>query len=485
MLEQILIKTETMNRFIVFSLIALSLTGAGFSQGYKINLKVTGWADTSVYLGYYYGKFQYVTDTTMLDKAGKGVFESSDTVGGGIYFIIMPDKKYFEFILDKDRNLNFETDTTNLVQNLKSKGSEDNSLFFAYQKYIGEQGEAMDKLGKTYTHLKETDNKDSIKMVEEKMKVVNKEVADYKEKFIKDHPKSFVSKVFNASREPVVPETPILPNGRKDSLFEYKYYRTHFWDNFDLTDDRLLRTPILNNKLDQYFTKVVPQIPDTLIMEIDALIEKARPNKEVFKYIVWYLTHEYETSQVMGMDAVFVFLVDKVYRAGDAFWVSDNVKGKIIDRADKIKPNLIGKVAPELILIDTNNRLVSLHSIEAKYTVVYFWDPECGHCAKETPKLVKYYNDIKDTLGLKIYAVCSDTSLTRWKKGLYEKKMEQFINVNGTRSAEGNFHDLYDIYSTPVVYLLDHKKRIIAKRLPVDQIGTFLEFYKKRPLFTD
>jgi peroxiredoxin len=474
-----------MKKLFLFLAVAFSLTSTSFSQGYKINIKVMGLSDTSVYLGYYYGKFQYVTDTTRLDKTGKGVFENTDTVGGGIYFIIMPNKKYFEFILDKDRILNFETDTTDLVQNLKTKGSDDNAWFFDYQKFIGVQGKLMEKLGADFTRLKAADNKDSLKIVEEKMKAVNKEVTDYKEKFVNDHPKSFVSKVFNASREPVVPEAPILSNGRKDSLFEYKYFRAHFWDDFDLTDDRLLRTPILNNKLDQYFNKVVPQIPDTLIAEIDAVIEKSRPNKEVFKYIVWYLTHQYETSQVMGMDAVFVFLVDKVYRPGDAFWVSDNVKGKIIARADKIKPNLIGKVAPELILIDTNNRLVSLHSIVAQYTVVYFWDPECGHCAKETPKLIKYYNDVKDTLDIKIYAVCSDTSLTRWKKTIHEKKMEQFINVNGTRSAEGNFHDLYDIYSTPVVYLLDRKKRILAKRLPVDQIGPFIEFYEKRPLFTD
>ena len=185
------------------------------------------------------------------------------------------------------------------------------------------------------------------------------------------------------------------------------------------------------------------------------------------------------------MDAVFVFIVDKVYRPGDAFWVSENVKNKIIERADKLKPNLIGKVAPELILLGLNNQLVSLHSIPAEFTIIYFWDPSCGHCKVETPKLVDFYNKVKDTLDLKIYAVCSDTNLTTWSNYVAEKKMDAFINVNGTRSAKGNFHDLYDIFSTPVVYILDNKKRIIGKRIPVDQIDSFLNFYRKHPTLKD
>ncbi len=470
----------------IISFIVLSLlTSSVMSQGYKISVKITGLADSTIYLGYYYGKFQSVIDTVTLDKSAKGVFENKDTVGGGIYFVVLPHQKFFEFILDKDRTLYFETDTANVLQNMKSKGSEENTLWFDYQKYIGARGKEMEQLGKDLNRLKTAKNTDSVKLIEKRIDDINEEVTNYKLKFIQNHPNSFMSKVFIASKEPDLPEIPLLPNGREDSLFKYKYFRAHFWDNFDLSDDRLLRTPIFHNKLDQYINRLVPQIPDTVIKEVGMLVEKSRANKEVFKYMVWFLTHQYETSQVMGMDAVFVFLVDEVYSKGQAFWISEKVKGNIITAANKKRPNLIGKVAPELILIDTNNRLVSLHSVPATYTVVYFWDPECGHCAKETPKLVKFYSEMKDSLGLQVYAVCTDTSLTRWKKSMYEKNMQMFINVNGTRSAEGNFHDLYDIFSTPVVYILDHRKRIIAKKLPVDQIGSFISFYRQRPLFTD
>ena len=474
-----------MKKFFVFAALILTLYTLSLAQGYKISIKLNGLSQDTIMMGYYFGKYQYVRDTLVLDKNGKGVFETKDTVGGGIYFIVLPNNNFIEFVLDKEREFSIEADTSNLIKSAKVKGSTDNSAWFAYKVFINDRGEKVDALSKKLKRLQGTGQNDSIKLLEKQIKDINEEVVNYKNKFIDNNPKSFISKVFSSSREPEIPEIPLLPDGKKDSTFAYRYFRAHFWDAFDLTDDRLLRTPIFHSKLDQYITKVIPQIPDTLIKEIDVIIEKTRANKEVKKYKVWYLTHYYETSQVMGMDAVFVFIVDKVYRPGDAFWVSENVKNKIIERADKLKPNLIGKVAPELILLGLNNQLVSLHSIPAEFTIIYFWDPSCGHCKVETPKLVDFYNKVKDTLDLKIYAVCSDTNLTTWSNYVAEKKMDAFINVNGTRSAKGNFHDLYDIFSTPVVYILDNKKRIIGKRIPVDQIDSFLNFYRKHPTLKD
>jgi peroxiredoxin len=456
------------------------------AQGYRITLK-TNWKDTSILLGYYYGKYQYVLDTAKADKTGLAVFEKKDTVRGGIYFFVFPNKKFLEFILDKDRKISFEADTSDLINTMKVKGSEDNVIFNQYQRYVTARGKEVEELSKKLKNLKDKNPKsDSIKILEDKIKALTDEVNTYKNDLVKKYPQSLLTKTLIASKDPEIPENvPMLENGKKDSLYIYMYYRKHYWDNIDLTDDRLLRTPVFHNKLETYFTKVVPQIPDTIIKEADAFIDKVKGNKELFKYVSWYLTYTYETSQVMGMDAVFVYLVDKIYRPGLAYWVSENTRKKIVDRADKIKPNLIGKIAPELVLIDTANNLVSLHSIKAKYLVVYFWDPQCGHCAKETPKLVEYFNRVKDSMDIKVYAVCTDTSLTRWKKGIKEKHMENFINVNGTRTAYGNFHESYDIYSTPVVYILDQRKRIIAKRLPVEQIGSFIIQYDKKPLFKD
>ena len=54
-----------------------------------------------------------------------------------------------------------------------------------------------------------------------------------------------------------------------------------------------------------------------------------------------------------------------------------------------------------------------------------------------------------------------------------------FINVNGPRAYTSDYHDLYNIFSTPVVIVLDKDKKIIAKRLLTDQLQGFIENHKK------
>ena len=43
-----------------------------------------------------------------------------------------------------------------------------------------------------------------------------------------------------------------------------------------------------------------------------------------------------------------------------------------------------------------------------------------------------------------------------------------------------DFKNLFDVYATPVIYVLDKDKKIIAKRLPLEQIEDFIDFHKKQ-----
>ena len=117
---------------------------------------------------------------------------------------------------------------------------------------------------------------------------------------------------------------------------------------------------------------MVLQIPDSLIPECDLLVAKAKANKETFKFMVWYLTNTHETSNIMGMDAVFVHLVNKYYTKELAYWVDDATLFKIQDRASILEPILIGKKVKNLILADSTDNYQSLYSINSKYTILYF-----------------------------------------------------------------------------------------------------------------
>jgi peroxiredoxin len=461
-----------------FALVASVNTFAGDPQGGS-SIKVTskGLKEGSMcLLACYYGDKNYIKDSAKANAKGEVVFEAKEKYPQGIYLFVPPSKKYFDFVMDEPQHFSLETDSTDYIKTMKVKGSDENKYFFEYQNFIGGKQKEIEPYRAQLKKIK--DNKDSIKVLQDKMEEIDKQVIDYKLNFIKNNPKTFVAKLFKAMEEITIPEAPILANGVKDSTFAYRYYKSHFFDNIDFTDDRLLRTPIFHNKVKQYMEKLTPQTPDSINISADYLVEKARPNSEMFKYMVYWLTNNYETSPIMGMDAVFVHMVEKYYVTKQVYWADSTQLYKIANRAYILKQVLIGKKAPPIVMKDTLGHDVSLYDVKANYTVVVFWEPTCGHCKKEIPKLAELYEKIKGK-GVKVFAIDSEDEPVEWKKFIIEHKLD-WINVSQPDAYKRAVtKKIYDIYSTPTIYLLDENKIIKAKRVDTEQIGNFIEYLEK------
>lgn len=439
------------------------------SEGYKIKIKVTGLKDTLCYLANHYGEKQYITDSARVDQNGSFVFEGKENLPGGIYLVVVPGRSYFEMVVDKEQKFSVETDLDSLTQHARFSGSSDNVLFNDYQKFmILKQQESL-ALRDKYNAVKS--DVDSAKYYKEKLGFIDDQVMAYREKILKESPKSFVAAIIRTMGEPDIPEIPVDANGKADSGYVFRYFREHFLDHVDFSDQRLLRTPLLQQKIHQYINNLTLQVPDSIIAACDTIIEKSRANKEVFRYAVVTLTNNYETSKIMGFDAIFVHLAQKYYMSNDAYWADSTIKAKIADRVYKITGNIIGKQAYNLAMWDTSGHMHNLKDVKAKYTVVYFWDPTCGHCKTETPKLVSLYDSVK-VHQVEVYAVGIESDPEIWKAYIREHNLH-WINVSDLYNVTG-FRNHYDIYSTPVVYLLDEKKNIIAKRIGVETLREVL-----------
>lgn len=447
-----------------------------YADGYQVKFRIDGLKDTICLVANYYGNGTYIKDTLKVDNSGRFTFKAPDDLPKGIYLIVITDKNYFEFIVNQDKKFSMETQKINPADHMIISGSPENTLFYDYLKYNRLRFEDITKLQNQEKGMKDAD---SIKVIDKKIGAINDETIKYKLDLVKEHPDSFVALFINAMKEPDIPEIPTLANGKKDSAFVYRYYKDHFWDGTNFTDDRLLRTPVFHSKLMKYFDKVLVQLPDTIIHESDRLIEKARPNPEMFKYLVWFSTWHYENSEIMGMDKVFIHVVDQYYVTNQTPWVNATIKENLIKKANRIRPLLIGSKAPNIIMQDTSFQLVSMYDIKAKFLILLFWDPDCGHCEQEIPKIKKIYEDSKSLYDLKIMTICSDTSMAKMKTSIKKREMN-WINVDGPRSLTGNYHDQYDVQTTPVLYILNERKEIIAKQLGPEQIPQFLKNYLAR-----
>jgi thiol-disulfide isomerase/thioredoxin len=466
---------------LAIGIIASSFAGPKPKEGHKLSFHIDGIKDTIIFLANYYGPKQYYKDTADVDSDGNFTFEGDEKLPGGIYSVVMPDKKsYFEFIIN-DQEFFMSTTKGDLVNDMKVKNSEENETFYGYLQFVNskqkESKVIKDKLA---------EDKDNEKLKDE-LGTIDTAVREYKLKIMEEHPDYLVTKIFKASQDPEVPEAPILKNGRKDSTFAYKYYKAHYLDGIDFQDERLLRTPVFHNKLDYYIQKLTVQMPDSINKEADYIAGRAKGNDEMFKYVVHYVTNTYEKSKIMGMDAVFVHMAENYYMKGEASWIDSTQLAKITDRATTLSPLLVNKKAPNIILQDTTEqKWVNLHTLPAEHTVVYFWDPGCGHCKKATPKLKKIY-DHYSKKGFEVYAVCTEFETPAWKKYVIDNDLN-WINVSDnpevnknagkymqfTTLESLNFRQTYDIFSTPQIYLLDKDKKILAKRLSMQQLDEIL-----------
>ena len=454
--------------FLFFALVFVYAKDA--ATGYEIKIRVNGLHDTLFFLGNHYGDKQYIQDTGKVDKNGWVTFTSNKKLDGGIYLGILPNKRYFEFMITNNQHFTLETDTLDFVKNMKVKGSPDNEIFYQYLNYVTNKQTEIEPWRKLNENKKMS--KDSIELVKSKLIEIDSQVKKYKEDVIKNHSDKFLSVVFKASKDPEVPDAPILPNGKKDSTFAYKYFKTHFFDELDFSNPWLLRTPILHSKIKSYLDNLTYQIPDSISKSCFLICNKAKADKEVFKYCVVYCTSTYESSKIMGMDAVFVDMVEKYYKTNQTPWVDSVTMYKITDRAAKLKPLLLGKVAPNLIMKDTSDIFQNMYNIKARFTILCFWDPDCSHCKKEVPVLHSEYKKIASK-DVKVMAVCTETERKKWTEFISKNSLD-WTNVADIE-LHNNFRAIYDITSTPVVYVLDRNKKILAKRLPVEKLGEFID----------
>jgi thiol-disulfide isomerase/thioredoxin len=445
-----------------------------FAQGYRIEVQINGLRDTTLLLGYHFGDKKYVQDTAKVNSDGIAVFKKDSTLKKGIYLIILPSKTYFEILVTENQKFGVKTSLANLVENLSFANSSENTVFADYQRYMIEQQKTMKAYQDKYKTI--SSKPDSVKIMQEKIKELDKKVNLYWDGIIKEYPNSMIALIVKSMKNIELPEFTIPKNTKNvDSLkwvLSYRFNKTHFFDNIPIADPRLLRSPILEGRLNTFFDRVLIPVPDSITKEAIRIVEISKANKEVFQYVLSYLVNKFQTSTIMGFDAVFVALSEKYYMTGQATWADKKLLDKIKERVDALKPNLIGNQCPNLTLPDMSGIKRSINDVKAKITVVYFWDSSCSHCKKVTPELKRLYDKFKSK-GLEVYGVYTQGNQPEVLEYISKNNLN-WINV-WDPALNSNFRNLFDIYSTPVIYVLDKYKKIIAKRISEESLNQMLE----------
>ncbi|NHM06383.1 DUF5106 domain-containing protein [Flavobacterium sp. CYK-4] len=469
-------------------------------SGYNITVNLKNSTDSLAYLTFYQMDKTYIKDTCTKVKNGKIVFQGKKPLERGIYSIVNQQKAIvFDFFIDeKSQNLKLTGDSNNLRREAHAENSEQQNEFFSYIKFLTAQNE---KFIADKQQVKGLAKKDSIAKLVSLQKAFDKNIEEYESRAAEKYKGTYLGDFMNLKMERTLKDIPLASNGRPDSLKVYKYYRTHYWDGANFKDESIIRNPFFVNKLRKYFETVVPMHPDSVNVEIDKMMLKPNLGSNVYSLLLAHFTSTYETYNLMGFDKVFVHMVDHYFKTGKAAGVyEDDVIQRIIKRGDKLKPLLVGAPAPELYMIRAADRpkmvamgfenakssdevtklfyanqqqitsmFYRLYEVKADFLILVFWDVDCGHCQKEIPVLQQEYHKwLKENKDVKVYSVYTQQEGDKYLKYIDEHQLD-WINVYDG-SFYNNVTEKYDIYSTPVIYVLDKDKKIRAKRISVEKI---------------
>jgi thiol-disulfide isomerase/thioredoxin len=475
-----------MRRIILATFLLLPVLG--FAQdGYEIKVTFKPFKNQYVYLGHYFGKSYPIIDSALLNDKSEAVLKGNKKLNGGIYLIGYPNKSgFFEILVDKEQKFSVKADTATMSNGASFEHSADNVLFSGYQKHMTEKGRQIQALQQ---QLKAATNKaDSTRLIAELTKT-DKEVKNFREDLIKKNPGTLLSALLITMREPELSGKLKDPKTKEDSLASYNFYKGQYWEGVNFWDGRMAYTTFFEDKLDKYFNQLVVPQPDSVIKEIDNMLAYASVSEEMTRFLLIKFVNRYINQKYMWEDAVFVHLFEKYFSNKEYPWLAEKGRKTITDRAYSLMANIMGTPAADIELPDSSGKTTTLYNLSANYTVLVFWDPSCGHCKEVLPRLDSFYRAKWKGAGLKMFAVSKETDGSKkdWMDFIRERKLQDWTHVYYSKIDDKaringgipGYSQLYDVQTFPTLYLLDKDKRIVAKKLAVEQINDVLELKRK------
>lgn len=478
-----------------YGLLILTFFGGFFSlmaqEGYKIEITMDNYDSDTLLMGYHYGDKQYIKDTCIINSDGKFLFQGEESLDPGVYLVVMrPDNNYFQLLIDNgDQHFSAQTDAKAPTEKMQLQGSKENELFYGYMSYLAAQRPKAQGLQEK---IKAASEAEKVQLQGE-LKKINESVTQYQKDLINNNKSTLAAAFVKSFVEAPMPE--FKGNEKDVQMQRYRHYKAHYFDNIDLGDGRLVRSPFLFQRVDYYLNKLTPQHPDSINVSIDYLLGKMTSAEDTYKYYLVHFLNTYAGSKIVGMDAVYVHIAEKYYATGKAPWTEEEQLKKIVDNGKALKPLLIGKIAPDVKMMEIDiegtiaaeeeeneykrwksKRDVTLHETPTPYTVLFIWDPDCGHCKKSMPKMIEFYENYRDK-GVEVFAVCSKIYDGIVDCAKYIKEKDGMINwINAIDPfIKSKYKTLYDIKSTPQIYILDDKKEIISKRIGAEQIAEVMD----------
>ena len=460
-------KSSIVKPFIGVLIYLLVCVNGVAQNGHKIDINIDNYSNQQLVLAHEFLNRYPVVDTLQAVAPGKFVHESVEPLPAGVYLaVLMPENEFISFIIDvDDQHFSLHADAANLYGATKFENSKYNDI---YQTYVRSSNESVENLTALNDRLREDIDETTRAQVMEKFSQKVRALSTQRNAYIDRVDGSLVEQLMRMEIETEVPDF----KGSEEDVRRQKFFfrKDHYFDHVDLSDERLLNSESLFNKVFYYLEQLTPQDIPTINASIDEVLEKMKPGTKNFKFYLDHIMLEYASSDFIGMDAVYVHVVDNYYAKGMAPWVKQEDLAEMLEDVRKRKPLLLGEPAPMIDMELEDGTPIALYDVDAPITILYLWQPNCSHCKASMPYMKSFWEKYKST-GLKIFSGCTKVGAKTAGCWDYVKENDLGGWINTVdKDLSSRFVQKYMAENTPKIFILDAEKKIILKDIDAAQL---------------
>ena len=450
------------------------------SNDYSIQIDIPTLKNEKVFFGSYVMGKPYSNDSILLDNKGKGVIKGNEKLTEGLFLVYFTNGKYVDFLIGNDQHVTIKGDTLNLPSNIHVGGAKQSTDFFHYMRFLLD---IQTQYAEKNASKKEARDETVKQRLDEEMTQLGASLVDKQNSLLATYPKGMVSVFLNGLKVPEAPDFTVAdteqnPDSVKQML-RYLFYKDHYFDNVDFADPRIYNTPYLPSSLETYLNRVLIQHPDSIIPSVVALVERSKGNAKTFQMMTSFMLNYGVKNNMMGMDKLMVELGNRYYLSGQATWADSTLVASLRKEIKKIETSLVGMQASNMYLANAKGEYTDLYSMcGEQLTILYFFEPDCGHCKKTTPLVRDFIEKYKDDNRIKVVAVYLLLDKEEWSKFIDTYQLQAFANVWDPQRVS-RFWEQYDTSTTPMIYVLDKDKKIMAKKIDVETLEMIAKYELK------
>ncbi|MDO4190127.1 MAG: redoxin domain-containing protein [Bacteroidales bacterium] len=456
-------------------------------EKHHIDFEIVGLKDADVQIAIYHGTTAMEVAVLHANSQGQFTLSGDTLLVQGLYLVVLPNKQTLEFVVENiTQFFSIKTSIEDLYGRAEAVNSNGNGMFFEYKRknatmmynynHANNRVKVLSQQLSTLPSEQQVVVSDSIAYYRQLSMMAVKEMRSFQNKVLQYNRSSLLAAMMNCTREISLPQN--LTQEQR-----WQFVRNHFFDYVNLADARLPHIPTYKQMIDRYVGRELFQHPDSISIGVDTLLNQIlrAENKgyegTVYYYTLNYLFTKFQNTSYTGYDRIFTNMVERHYlthHLPERTLANKEFMDRVELRYRAVSPSCVGNHAPDLQLRDNQGRWVHTDSLEAEFMVLIFYDIECDHCAK----VVNTWKEMLENdswLAHRTQTVLFYTEEKKndWLEYIEKNQLGGFVNVmDPFRSSR--FVELYNIGSTPSVYVLDKEKTVIGRQIPIERVSQMI-----------